>query len=726
MTGAEARLMSDDKPPYRKCQGWVGCLSSMMVMLWLAVAGAHAAADEPGRSGSWDASLLPGKASPAWRKTSGTASESIENGRWVVRRPVDFCRRLGLGTHGQTQGQHNEVRFEWGTDCSDNSRADGLTIHTQGRRLRLHPLHRANKPDLLLVGVAGGMGPDRPDSVVDLSALDGFDARRVNRFTVGWVTDGNDDYRFTLTINGKRVGTLKGERRFDGKDVSLSFEFRSGNHTVDSVAWNVNRGGRRVVSPLAREASRRVALGYRQLFLDDIMVARSSGLSRVLHQPKKYARNPVVRHHQRPWQKFRAQLYGTVLYVPEQQLFKMWYLAGARFPDEAAISLEGRPRIPNFQMLAYAESRDGLNWTLPDLGLVSFNGSRHNNLCRFSRENAEGVAVVHDPRDPDPRRRYKAFYWEHSVRSPHNIPVAVDISAMSVSFSSDGKTWTNHPGNPVIGQASDTGHQTLWDPFRRMFVAYGRFGAGGRRIARSESRDFINWSPSRLVFATDARDGPGTQFYGMGTTIYEGVYVGLPWMFRENGTNRIDVQLATSRDGIRWQRVADRRTWIPNGPRGSWDGGCLFTASQPLQVKDDTVFIFYSALSFDHEQPRPNRREVPEYGESSIGVATLRRDGFVSMHAADATGILETQAFRWPKGRRLHVNVAATTGQVKVTVLDLQGNPVKGFQASSVVSGDQTDVAVTWPGQDGRAPSTEPIRLRFQIHNADFFSYWLK
>ncbi|MFP6769347.1 MAG: hypothetical protein VB859_14325, partial [Planctomycetaceae bacterium] len=91
-----------------------------------------------------------------------------------------------------------------------------------------------------------------------------------------------------------------------------------------------------------------------------------------------------------------------------------------------------------------------------------------------------------------------------------------------------------------------------------------------------------------------------------------------------------------------------------------------------------------------------------------------------------ATGIMETRAFRWPKGRRLHVNVAAAAGRLKVTVLDHRGDPVHGFQASSTLSGDHTDVAVTWPGQDGRVPSTDPIRLRFQIHNADLFSYWLK
>ena len=495
-------------------------------------------------------------------------------------------------------------------------------------------------------------------------------------------------------------------------------------------ACYLNRGGTRVVSPGAREAARRIALGYRELFLDDVMVASRSKVKSVLHQPTKYSRNPVIRHHQRPWQKFRAQLYGTVLYFPQEKIFRMWYLAGSRFPDEAAITLDGGPRIPNFQMLAYAESRDGFNWTLPDLGLVSFNGSRHNNLCRFARENAEGVAVVYDPLDRDPKRRYKAFYWEHSVRSPHKIPVAVDISAMSVSFSADGKSWTDHPGNPVIPQASDTGHQAMWDPFRRVFVAYGRFGAGGRRIARSQSTDFINWSPSQLVFAADATDtksrGGNPQFYGMGTTIYEGAYIGLPWLFWENSSNRLDVQLASSRDGIHWRRAGNRGTLIPNGKKGTWDGGCIFTAAQPLQVKDDTIFIYYSGLSLDHEQARPSRRERPEYGESSIGVATLRRDGFVSLRAGKETGHVVTGSILWPAGRRLHLNVDAQNGQARVSVLGDDGKPLAGFEQSRVVSGDHTDVLIEWPRAAGATPKGKSVQLRFELTAADLYSYWLK
>ena len=124
---------------------------------------------------------LPGQPGSGWRTVSGTAREVVRDRRWVVREPKGFCRRLELGDYIQTEGQLNEVRFEWGTDCPDNQRADGFSIQSQGRRLRLHPIHRPQKPDLLLVGRRGGMGPDLVASHVDLSGLPKFDARAANR-----------------------------------------------------------------------------------------------------------------------------------------------------------------------------------------------------------------------------------------------------------------------------------------------------------------------------------------------------------------------------------------------------------------------------------------------------------------------------------------------------------------------------------------------------------------
>ncbi|MEO1997727.1 MAG: hypothetical protein ABGZ17_20895 [Planctomycetaceae bacterium] len=676
-------------------------------------------------AGSWSADQLPHRAVPSWSQVSGTGREAIEDGVWLVRSPTNFVRRLSFGPSARTRGQKYEVEFVWGTDCRNNMAADGFSLHTQGRRLRLHPIHRPGGRDLLLQGTPAGMSPDRTMCHVDLSALPQFDASALNRYRIRWVTSADDDYGFELHVNGRRVGILAGEFVPRVRELSLAFEFRSGRQSVDEVTWRLRVGGQPAKSRYAEQAAKMAADGYRQLFLDDVHIHKTTRLRRVLHQPVKYAGNPVIRHHQKPWQHFRAQLYGTVLYDAQEKIFKMWYLAGPRFPDEKPIRINGRIRPPNLQLLAYAESKDGFHWKLPELGLVSFNGSRRNNICRFSRENAEGVAVVYDPQDPDPRRRYKAFYWEHSHRGVQDIEPLVNVSGMSVSFSADGKRWIDYPGNPVLGLASDTGHQAVWDPLLNKYVAFGRFGAGGRRVARADSDDFIVWSSPRLVFSADAEDGLGTQCYGMGITRYEGVYIGLPWMFREGTTNRIDVQLAASRDGLQWQRVADRGVFISNGPRGSWDGGCIFTAAQPLQVVGDRVFIFYSALMLDHEERRPSRAQEPGYGESSIGVATLRRDGFVSLRADQTNGSLITEPFVWKAGRSLHLNVDARQGQIQVAVLDQHGKPIAGWETSDAVVGDHTDVVVRWPSRP-ESNTDRLLSLQLTLRQTDLYAYWLK
>lgn len=479
--------------------------------------------------------------------------------------------------------------------------------------------------------------------------------------------------------------------------------------------------------PQVRTASARgaepmvVTPGERQLFLDNDGIANYDGLARVLHQPTKFSGNPVVGN-DRPWQTFRAQLYGTALYDPQEKLFRMWYLAGARLPFEKSVTIDGRVCCPNFQSVGYAVSRDGLHFELPDLGLVNFNGSTANNLCRIARECAEGIAVVDEPASPNPRRRFKALYWEHFV--PYQDSPGVDVNGMSVSFSPDGTNWTDYEKNPVMGLGSDTGQQVLWDPKLNKYVAYGRFGAGGRRVARSQSDDFVNWSQPEVVFQADHADGAGTQIYGMGISIYEGQYLALPWMFHEGTTWNIDVQLAASRDGIHWRRVADRQTFLPNGPEGAWDAGIIFTASQPLVVVDDTIYIYYSASRHNHDYRLPAGERDAEWWDSiktSIGVATLRRDGFVSLDAGDAQGRLRTRPFELSAGN-VSLNVAAPSGEIRVELLDNEGRVVA---ASAPLTGDRPRVQVEWQQGSLDSYQNQTVSLRFKLRNAKLYSYWV-
>jgi len=379
--------------------------------------------------------------------------------------------------------------------------------------------------------------------------------------------------------------------------------------------------------------------------------------------------------------------------------------------------------------VGYGESKDGFHWTLPNLGLVNYNGLNENNICRIARTNAEGIAVIRDPRDPDPDRRYKAFYWEHA--SGNSAIPDISVNGMSVSFSADGKMWTDYPDNPVITLGSDTGQQAIYDPYIEKYVVYGRFGAGGRKVARAESDDFVKWSPPRLVMQADSNDGPRTQIYGMGITLYEGQYIGLPWMFYEGDTWKIDVQLATSRDGRLWTRVADRQIFLPNGPEGSWDEGILFTASQPAQLVGDKIFIFYSACRHDHDYTNRSPKGTPEWLEewnlikTSIGVATLRRDGFVSLGARGQPGTVVTKTFDWPVGKCLYVNANAEGGMIRVAVLDEQGKAIKGWESSQQTVGDQLRGEVIWSSGAPRS-FQQPIRLQFTLRGAEIYSYWFE
>ncbi|MBB73530.1 MAG: hypothetical protein CMJ75_03335 [Planctomycetaceae bacterium] len=676
----------------------------------------------------YDGRVLPAQASPAWKHHGGRAVESIVDGRWVVRDVSDFSRMVRLAdVKTRYERQLHELSFQWSSTAHDTFAADGMSVQYAGRRFRLFPILLPDGRSVLLTGTLQGCLLSEPSCHVKLPEDFHFDAAKLNQYRVRWTTNRANDYGFELWVNRTRVGILPGEI-LSGRGVALAMEFRSGRHVVDDVRWSVLEKGIRLVDVRTGHALEQLAQGRRQLFLDNALIASRSGLKRVVNPPEKYQGNPVVRANQAPWQTFRAQLYGTVLYIPEERKFKMWYLAAPRFPWEPPVTKDGRQVCPNFQFTAYAESTDGFHWDLPELGLVDYNGSRKNNICKLATECAEGVAVVYDPRDQNPSRRYKAFYWEHAV--PYQGSPVKPINGMSVAFSADGKLWTEHPANPVIDQASDSGQQALWDPDHNVFRSFGRFGAGGRKVAMSQSVDFLDWSPSRLVLAADEKDGPRVQVYGMGTTFYEGLFVGLPWMFHEGTTEKLDVELAISRDRLNWHRVADRTVFIPNGKPHEWDAGIIFTASQPLQVVGNTIFVFYSAVQGDHaynalEYAQPGDADYQKFRQratASIGVATIRRDGFVSLDAGAEGGKLVTHVFPWPGDTRLHINADLTEGEMVVEVIDKAG---KVCACSDVMRGNHYESEVDFD----RALATTPqasLQLRFRISNGKFYSFWFK
>lgn len=462
----------------------------------------------------------------------------------------------------------------------------------------------------------------------------------------------------------------------------------------------------------------------KQLFLDDLIIDEQCDVDRILHQPAKYAGNPLM-FPLYPWEG-RITLYGNVMRDPDDpDLLRMWYTGyggmGIRQMGSEDTSKWAHLGFdPNnlLYMYCYATSRDGIFWDRPNLGLVEYEGSRDNNIVLL---NASSGNVIYDERDPDPARRYKSLFFE----SREKDGTSNEGDGFSVGFSPDGLKWAKYDGNPVSKRSSDAHTLLGWDERHGQYVAYARpslhEGNMTRRIGRSVSDDFNRWTDPEDMLVPDDDDPPGTEFYGMPVFTYEDHYIGLLYIYHTPPEERqisffgkIDVQLADSRDGIHWNRTAGRATFMPNGPPNSIDAGEIYMANTPLIV-DDELWFYYSPSAAEHGR---TGRSGP------ICLAKLRLDGFVSVDAGADGGSLVTLPFECAGGD-LEINASARGGHVSVAVLDEEGFEHAGFArvCSALFDGDSVCQRMKWKDAVFDTLKGQRIRLKFYLQNASLYAF---
>ena len=449
------------------------------------------------------------------------------------------------------------------------------------------------------------------------------------------------------------------------------------------------------------------------LFVDDSAISSKRGVVRTLH-PARKTHEPVLVP-SRPWEGQRVYTYGTVHYAPESRLFKMWYMCRAEAGP--------RNRAPGLRLggegdlVLYATSDDGLHWEKRVLGLHEFDGSRQNNIVF----DVHSPSVIVDTGESDPEKRYKM------------VGVGGPARNYWAAHSADGLTWNDYPVNPVIA-GSDT-VTTVRDPSTGDYLAFHKRRAPVRGHERrvvwlAASPDFQTWSESKLILVPDEEDDTWvrrpeqrTEFYVLSGFPYGGGFLGLLSVFRveavpEQGPNDgpVDVQLTHSRDGREWERFEDRSPIIPLGAPGSYDSGCILGVSNPPVIYDDEVWVYFTAINVTHGSPMPPKR-------ITIGRASWRLDGFVSLDAGPAGGVVETVALELD-GDRLEVNADASEGSLAVEVLSAAGDPLSGFGREScrAIDSDGVRHIVAWDGGD-RLPTDRPLRLRFHLQNAQLYSF---
>jgi hypothetical protein len=430
-----------------------------------------------------------------------------------------------------------------------------------------------------------------------------------------------------------------------------------------------------------------------QLFLDDVLVSRMTNVERELHRPRRHPSNPLIVQ-EFPWEKRTLQVYGTVLFDPQANRYRCWYLA-SRSPDEK----------PEYYM-CYAESADGIRWRKPMIGPVRMPDlARHNIVV----PGGHGLCVLLTLGDPDPRRRFKG------------------LGGDTLAFSPDGITWSLEPFN-AAGK-NDTGSSVVF--WKGEYLAYVRnqerdpnWRGVMRAVALSTSSGFRHWTPKKTILMSDKQDGyPWVQPYGLEVSAYGDQLVGLlPMLYLDriegnNSLGAIKVQLVVSRDGRRWHRVARRATFFAPGSGDAWDRGTIFP-STTLLVKGDQIYIYYTGVSRRHGEGKG--------APKGIGLATLRRDGFVSLNASATPGTIVTRPLSFV-GRTLFVNADVNkNGYVRAELRDASGKALQPYLLSRCrpVTNDNLNARITWDGKGTiDPPANGASRIAFELKHAKLYSF---
>lgn len=506
---------------------------------------------------------------------------------------------------------------------------------------------------------------------------------------------------------------------------------------------------------------------FRQLLLDESVVAKSDGVERLYgqYQPSNVRLVEVTEPIERG---YVGRIGGPmVIYDAEAGKYRMWYQSITRQPDGSG----GRGHLA-----LYAESDNLLTWRKPHLGNVDWRGDGKQNNAVLDG-NFHSVTLL-----PDGERRLVGFTHGHStdvylmsdgrrveetVRLQRGtIPNSTEVRAELGRFNTDAWNAFYDPVTERVlamsktyAKLEDSADPTLWR--RAVAPGVGKFTADGVSLDYSgqvlgvdvqdearllevphlagdsvPSRQFGPLYPfNRYPDRSPSDWPPSSELHDLMPFRYEGLYLGFrnhlyryPIIVdnragREPGTygeHSSEYFLTWSRDFEDWTRPDHRTPLLPVPEVDSDHFGFMRLRWPSLLRVGDELWLFYGVpVGYGNGPPTPPNGQWLSY-------ATLRVDGWCG-YRAGTEGTIETAPF--VADGKLHMNVdAAEGGSLEVEVLDEAGQVIPGYDGSACrpITSDAPAAAVSWTGNDWSDLAGQRVRLRFRLNQATLYAFWTR
>ena len=406
--------------------------------------------------------------------------------------------------------------------------------------------------------------------------------------------------------------------------------------------------------------------------------------------------------------------YGTIIRIGET--FHLWY-NGNYGPLQNNIGYE---RVNCY--LCYATSRDGVHWEKPALDLVEHNGSRRNNIVALPEPALWSTcAVLHDPEDPDPDRRFKVAY-EARIDGRMRFCVA---------FSPDGLRWTPSPRNPVgpfLEMAGVTKHRGLYYVNGQASLrAHGLTPV--RRLVTFVSADFEHWSqcgavgldrgPAPHLPATDdslhqfEEIHLGAGLWNRGNVVL-GVYG--QWHGHPSGDRRLvtlDLGLALSHDALHFYEPVPGFRLVPAREQPNSPPMTVHPAlmqGQGMENHGDQTLYWYSLWRGTEG--------------SGIRLVTWPRDRLgmlqpFSPAEPQAISCL-VRVLSGPASLFVNASGLGEQSRLRLDLLDQGFRPLPGYSGddAAVIADDGFRIPVRWRDADALPEGNEPVRIAVRFAGA--------